>query len=72
MNEMVKASDNLLNELLSNNGAFHVIMEKEVQSTEFGQVTFNFTIKNGKVDLSTLNIVKNKRYRYSGSTTGVD
>jgi len=42
-------------------------MEKEVEETPFGQITFNFNLKKGKVDLHSLNIVKNRRTRYTGN-----
>lgn len=53
-----------LHQLLKENLVFHVLVEREVQDTSYGQITFNFVIKNGKVDLDTLNIVRNKRLRY--------
>jgi hypothetical protein len=56
--------DSALNELLKNNLPFHAILEKETQETRYGTITFNFAIKNGRVVLSTLNIVKNRRLRY--------
>ena len=56
-----------LAQLLSKNLLFHVILEREVQTTPFGQITFNFEVKNGVVVSETLNIVKNRRRRYSGT-----
>ena len=53
--------------MLENNLIFHVILEREVESTPFGQITFNFEVKNGLVLNKTLNIVKNRRRRYSGT-----
>lgn len=53
-------------QLISKNTIFHVLMEREVTETPFGQITFNFEIKDGVVDLTTLNIVRNCRRRYSG------
>jgi hypothetical protein len=60
--------DNLakLHQLLEKNLPFHVLLEREVEETPFGQITFNFEIKEGEVVLSTLNIVRNRRYRYKG------
>ena len=56
--------DLALNELLKNNLPFHAILEKETQETKYGTITFNFAVKNGRVVLPTLNIVKNRRLRY--------
>lgn len=56
-----------LAQLLAKNLLFHVIMEREVETTPFGQITFNFEVKDGVVVIKTLNIVKNRRRRYSGS-----
>ena len=61
-----------LTSLLENNLIFHVIMEREVSETPFGTITFNFTIKGGIIVLSTLNIVKNRRRRYSGNKVDMD
>lgn len=47
-------------------------MEREVNETPFGTITFNFEIKDGVVVLPTLNIVKNCRRRYSGDKTTLD
>jgi hypothetical protein len=52
--------------ILSNNLVFHVIVEREVVDTPFGQITFNFEVTGGKVRTDTLNIVKNVRIRYKG------
>ena len=51
---------------------FHVLLEREVGETPFGQLTFNFKIKDGVVDIDTLNIVRNARRRYTGNKTIVD
>ena len=56
-----------LAQLLSKNLAFHALVENEVAETPYGQITFNLVIKNGVVDMSSLNIVRNRRLRYSGS-----
>jgi hypothetical protein len=55
-----------LNEFLSKNLIFHVIMEREVECTPFGTITFNFEIKDGVVKMDSVNVVKNRRLRYSG------
>lgn len=52
--------------LLSRNPSFHALLEREVQETQYGNITFNFVVKDGFIDLKTLNIVRNKRIRYSG------
>lgn len=56
--------DKALNELIKKNIAFHTIVENEVRLTPYGSITVNVQIIDGKVVLSTMNIVKNKRYRY--------
>jgi hypothetical protein len=50
--------------LLQKNLPFHVLLEKEVQETPFGQLTFNMELKDGLVNLRSVNCVKNKRVRY--------
>jgi hypothetical protein len=49
-----------------------VIVEREVESTPFGQITFNFEIKDGVVSNGSLNIVKNVRRRYTGNRVDTD
>ena len=61
-----------LAQLLSKNILFHLLLEREVNETPFGTITFNFEIKEGVVVLPTLNIVKNCRRRYSGDKTALD
>jgi hypothetical protein len=58
-----------LNEFLIKNLIFHVIMEREVECTPFGTITFNFEVNDGVVRMDTLNVVKNRRLRYSGNQT---
>ena len=53
-----------LHQLLEKNLIFHLLLEREVEETPFGQITFNFVIKDGVVDTKTLNIVKNVRKKY--------
>jgi len=55
-----------LYQLLERNLILHIVIEREVESMPFGQITFNFVVKDGVVDLTTLNIVRNKRLRYTG------
>ena len=61
---MSKASTSSLKGLYGKNLPFHILIEKEVEETPYGQITFNVEIVNGVVQLDTLNIVKNKRKRY--------
>lgn len=61
-----------LAQLLVKNTSFHFIVEKEVKETPYGQITFNFEVKDGVVVLSTLNIVKNCRRRYNGDKGNID
>lgn len=53
-----------LMELIKNNVAFHTIIENEVRLTPYGQITVNVEVVDGKVLLHTVNMVKNRRYRY--------
>ena len=55
-------------QLLSKNWLFHVLLEQEVADMPFGQITFNFEVKDGTVVFNSLNVVKNRRRRYSGRT----
>lgn len=50
---------------LEKNLMFHVLVEKIVQETQYGNVTFNIRLKDGVVDLQSLNIVRNKRIKYN-------
>lgn len=50
--------------LLHKNLPFHAILEQEVKAMQYGQATVNVIVRNGVVDLSTLNIVVTKRIRY--------
>ncbi len=51
--------------LLKNLG-LHAIIEKEISETPWGTLTFNVGLYKGIAKLETLNIVKNKRTRYTG------
>lgn len=46
------------------NFKFHAILENEVKKTQYGVITVNVELKDGVVDLESLNIVVNKRIRY--------
>lgn len=49
---------------LSRNVPLHSIIEREAELMQYGQISVNVVIKDGVADLSTLNIVKNRRRRY--------
>lgn len=53
-----------LGELIKNNIAFHTIIENEVRLTPYGQITVNVEVIEGKAVLKSMNLVKNRRYRY--------
>ena len=61
-----------LQKLLSRNLAFHAVISQEVKETPYGQITFNIVLKNGEAQLSTLNIVSNKRTKYLTSDKDSD
>lgn len=42
----------------------HVLLAKLVQELQYGQLTVNIQVKNGKPILPTLNVVKSRRKRY--------
>ena len=43
---------------------FHAIVEREVGSLEYGQMTVNVHLVNGRPVLQTLSIVKSRRKKY--------
>ena len=53
-----------LNQLLLKNIGLHIIIENEVRLTPFGQITFNIKLTNEVADLTTINVVKQRRRRY--------
>jgi len=53
-----------LYELLSQNLALHAVIEKDVQTTDFGEITYVVELKDGVADMDTLNITIRKRYKY--------
>lgn len=53
-----------LQELLSKNLLFHTIIENEVRLTPFGQITFSGVVKDGVVQIESLNLVKTRRRKY--------
>ena len=42
----------------------HLLIEKHAQDLKYGSVTYVFTVRNGVVDMSTINSTKAKRRRY--------
>lgn len=54
-----------LNELLKKNPTLHMIIENEVRLTPFGLVTVNIELKEGIAIIETINIVKNRRRKYT-------
>ena len=55
---------------LSKNKALHIIIENEIKATPYGTLSVNVMVKNGVADLSTMNIVHNRRKRYQLDKTG--
>jgi len=53
-----------LYELLQTNLALHAVIEKDIQTTDFGELTYVVELKDGVADMSTLNITIRKRYKY--------
>lgn len=53
-----------LKESLSKNLVFHTLLETEAQRMQYGQISVNVELKDGKVNLKTLNFVVTKRIRY--------
>ena len=54
-----------LKELLHRNFLLHLIIENEVKLLKYGTITINVELKNGQADITTINIVANKRIKYS-------
>ena len=54
-----------LQKLLERNLPFHIVIENEVRQTPFGQLTFNVILKDGIVQIETLNLVKSRRRKYN-------
>jgi len=42
-----------------------LIIENEVKLLKYGTITINVELKNGQADITTINIVANKRIKYS-------
>lgn len=51
--------------LAPENIEFHAIIEQEVVNMEYGQMTVNIQIENGKPILKSLSLVKSKRKKYT-------
>ena len=50
--------------LLSPNAKLHAAIELDAQKTEFGEITYTVVLRGGVADLSTINTVIRKRYKY--------
>ena len=55
--------------MLQKDFEFHLILEKHVQDLQYGQITVNVQLKDGKPIIETLSIVKQKRTKYKSLTT---
>lgn len=42
----------------------HLLIEKQAADILFGQMTYTFKVLNGRVDMSTLDVVVAKRRKY--------
>lgn len=51
---------------------FTAWLEKQVQHLEYGTITGNIVVKNGKPVLESLNVVRQKRKRYIVGKGGDD
>ena len=51
--------------LAPENVEFHAIIEQEVVTMEYGQMTVNVQIENGKPILKSLSLVKSRRKKYT-------
>lgn len=58
-----------LRELLKKNLPLHLILQSEISQTPFGQITVNVQLKDGVAQVNTINIVKNRRKKYTMSKT---
>lgn len=65
-NNFMSENKELFN-ILRKNELLHVVVENEVRQTPFGTITFTVEVKNGVVDMKSLNVVKQKRTKYSGN-----
>jgi len=57
--------------LAPENIEFHAIVEKNVVDLEYGQLTVNVQLSEGKPLLKTLNIVRSKRKKYTFDRVGI-
>jgi len=46
------------------NLSLHLLIEKQVADIKYGQITYTCVIRNGTVDMGTLDVVIAKRRRY--------
>jgi hypothetical protein len=56
--------DNELKKIIEKNFLFHAIVENEVRSVPFGQITFSVMLQDGVAQIGTLTVIKTKRKRY--------
>ena len=56
--------------LAPENVEFHAIIEQEVVTMEYGQMTVNVKIENGKPIIKSLSLVKSKRKKYTIDKVG--
>lgn len=61
---MPKQSISALLKSLERNLWFHAIIENEIRQSPYGQHTYNVVLRDGIVQLDTINIVKSRRRRY--------
>ena len=54
-----------LKQLLGRNFLLHLIIENEVKLLKYGTITINVNLKDGIAQIETINLVKNKRIKYS-------
>lgn len=47
------------------NPEFHAVLEKQVTELEYGQITINVQLRDGKPIMDTFNSVKSRRKKYN-------
>jgi len=53
-----------LNKQLEKNINLHIVLENQIQQMEYGQMTLTVQLSNGTAQMTTLNLVKQKRKKY--------
>ncbi len=51
---------------------FHLMLEKEISSIDYGTLSFAITLKNGKPLMETLQITRQKRRKYKVGGETID